>query len=588
MMRCAAPALGVLLALQGLSACKQTPTRVPPPPSEPTGDTATETDTDEPIEVDETFLALPATQPVDNGRFATSDTCRECHSNATSSTAMRDESGNGVAPYDLWEASMMANAARDPLWRAVVSVEVAETPGAADLIGERCMSCHAPMGATDADLLGEVKPRYPAGLTDGSERSNLALDGASCTLCHQIEPDNLGLPESWKGNYIIAGEQKAYGPHPNPNTSYMTAAGWTPEDSTHIDDAELCATCHTLITDAMEPDGTLNGAQLVEQAPFLEMKNSDSASSTCQSCHFPKRGIDNSNIITDIARSPQGTDYPDLTTRTLGRHELIGGNTLIPQLFRDYNDILQPRASPEAFDVKIQRARTQLQTNTASIAIEQLDVENGVLSFRTYADPLTGHKFPTGIPLRRAWVQVRVFDGASQLVFSSGTYDTLGRILDGNGDVQPFEAAGGPIPPNQDLITDPDQVQIYQAVMADMSGAPTYRLLRGASFLKDNRLLPRGWSPLNPNIDLIAPQGIEGDGDYTNGGDRVRFEIDVSGRTGPYVIEAQLLYQTLGNRWAEEIFAVGTDETIALQKMLLTADRRPEIVAQITASHGGN
>ena len=588
MMRCGAPGLWLILGLQGLSACKGIPPVPTPPTTDNTADTASETDTDVPVVIDETFLALPATQPVDNGRFATADTCAECHSNATSSIAMRDESGNGVAPFDLWEASMMANSARDPLWRAVVSVEVAETPGAADLIGERCMSCHAPMGATDAALTSEAQPRYPMGLVDGSERSNLALDGASCTLCHQIEPDNLGSPDSWKGNYVVANQQIAYGPHANPNTTYMSAAGWTPSDSTHMDDAELCATCHTLITDALEPDGTLNGGQLVEQAPYLEMKNSLSATSTCQSCHFPKRGVDNSNISSPIARAPDGSDYPDLINRTLGRHELIGGNTLIPQLFRDYNDILNPRASPEAFDVKIQRARLQLQTNTAALSIEDLDVSNGTMTFRTYADPLTGHKFPTGIPLRRAWIQVRVFDGASNLVFSSGTYDTLGRILDGSGSVQPFEFAGGPIPPNETVITSPDQVQIYQAVMADMSGAPTYRLLRGASFLKDNRLLPRGWSQNNLNIDLIAPQGVEGDTDYTTGGDRLDFQIDVSNTSGPFIVEAQLLYQTLGNRWAEEIFAVGTDEVIALERMLQTADRRPEIVATITASHGGN
>jgi hypothetical protein len=266
----------------------------------------------------------------------------------------------------------------------------------------------------------------------------------------------------------------------------------------------------------------------------------------------------------------------------------VGGNTLIPQLFRDYNDILNPRASPAAFDEKILRARQQLQNATAQLSIEQLSVQDGTLSFRTYADPLTGHKFPTGIPLRRAWIQVRVFDGAQNLVFASGTYDSLGRILDGQGNVQPFELAGGPIPPNENVITSPDQVQIYQAVMADLSGQPTYRLLRGASFLKDNRLLPRGWSSLHQNVPLIAPAGVEGDTDYTTEGDRVTFEIDVSSTSGPYIIEAQLLYQTLGNRWAEEIFAVGTDETIALQKMLQTADRRPEIVATIVESHGGN
>ncbi|MEZ4319313.1 MAG: multiheme c-type cytochrome [Myxococcota bacterium] len=568
-----------------LVACKGLP---PEPPTPVVPHTGADTADSDPVVIDETYLALPATQSVDNGRFATADTCAECHSNSSTSTAMRDASGNEVGPYDLWQASMMANAARDPIWRAVVSVEVAETPGAADLIGERCMSCHAPMGATDAQLENEPKPRYPSGLTDGSERANLGLDGASCTLCHQIEPDNLGQPSSWKGGYIVTGEQVAYGPHPNPNTSYMQAAGWTPTQASHITSAELCATCHTLITDALEPDGTPNGGSLVEQAPYLEMKNSSNATSTCQDCHFPKRGVDQSNIVTPIARNPNGANYSDLTSRTLSRHELIGGNTLVPQLFRDNHDILNPRAPAEAFDEKILRARAQLQSATAVVTIENLAVASGTLSFRAYADPLTGHKFPTGIPLRRAWMRVRVYDGASELVFISGNYDSTGRITNTSGTPLPFELAGGPIAPNENLITSEDQVQIYETVMQDIDGAPTFRLLHGAGFLKDNRLLPRGWSVTNTNIDLIAPQGVSGDPDYTTEGDRITYQIDVSGRPGPFLVEAQLLYQPLGQRWAEEIFAVETPETIALKAMLESADRRPEVIATITASHGGN
>jgi len=265
---------------------------------------------------------------------------------------------------------------------------------------------------------------------------------------------------------------------------------------------------------------------------------------------------------------------------------MVGGNTLVPQMFRDHNEVLNPAAPPEAFDTKIIRARQQLQSATAVISIEQPQLNGTQLSFTTYADPLTGHKFPTGIPLRRAWIRTRVYDAANNLVFASGEFDSTGRILDSSGNVQPFELAGGPEAPHQDSISSPDQVQIYEAVMMNQAGEPTYRLLRGAGYIKDNRLLPRGWSLNNADLELIAPSGVDGDPDYTTEGDRVSWQVDTTGYTGPYLIEATLLYQTLGNRWAEEILAVETPETLALKIMLDTSDRRPEIIAMITAFGG--
>lgn len=553
----------------------------PPTPPASTADTA---DTDPSVWTNP--LALPPTGTVDNGRFATSGACASCHSNHPSATAMRDVNGQGVAPYDLWQASMMANAARDPVWRAVVSAEIAATPGAAALIGERCMNCHAPMAATDASLVQDGPPGLST-LTAGTERSNLALDGASCTLCHQIEPDNLGQTSSWKGNYIVRGDQKAYGPHSNPNTAYMGATGWIPTEGDHSTTPELCATCHTLITEALEPDGTPNGGSLVEQSPFLEMRNSESANSSCQNCHMPPFGAGQASILTRIARQESGADYADLPNRSMTRHLLVGGNTLVPQLFREFHDVLQPNAPPEAFDAKIVAARAQLQTNTASVFVQNAQKSGNSLTFRARVDLRTGHKFPTGIPLRRAWLKATVRDGTGTPVFTSGGYDSQGRILASAGVLQSFEQAGGPIAPHRDMVVAQEEVVVYEAVMKDLSGAPTFLLLRGAGWLKDNRLLPPGWSPANQNIALIAPAGVEDDLDYTTGGDLVDYTVDVSGRTGPFTVELELLYQPVSARYAEELFTADTPETRALRDMLEAVDRRPEIVAVASASVAG-
>lgn len=109
---------------------------------------------------DPELLALAPGFPVENGRFSTSDACAPCHDHAPGATAMRDDLGRGIAPFDLWQSSMMANAARDPLWRAVVSAAIAATPSAAEAIGNKCNTCHSPWQAPTLILQANRPPRW--------------------------------------------------------------------------------------------------------------------------------------------------------------------------------------------------------------------------------------------------------------------------------------------------------------------------------------------------------------------------------------------------------------------------------------------
>ena len=73
---------------------------------------------------------LPAPRSAENERFLTADRCALCHDSSPNARALRDAQGDSVAPYDLWESTIMANAARDPIFRAALSVERAATPAA--------------------------------------------------------------------------------------------------------------------------------------------------------------------------------------------------------------------------------------------------------------------------------------------------------------------------------------------------------------------------------------------------------------------------------------------------------------------------
>ena len=179
------------------------------------------------------------------------------------------------------------------------------------------------------------------------------------------------------------------------------------------------------------------------------------------------------------------------------------------------------------------------------------------------------------------WLEVR--DAADQIVFRSGAHDERGRLLDGAGQVLASEFAGGPVEPHRDELTHEDQAQIWEAVMADIDGAPTYRLLRGSTYYKDNRLLPPGWDPQLANA-AIAAVGVDGDLDFAAAGDTVDFVVSAPNDAGPYQIEARLYYQPLSPRFLAELFALDGPRIRAFEAMLALAEVSPEQLASAQVS----
>lgn len=558
-----------------LSACD-------PPEITPT-DSDADTDTDTgPSRV----LPLAPASPVENGDFSTADTCSACHANASSSDSMEDDVGRPVSPFELWQSSMMANAARDPLWRAVVSVEVAATPNAALAIEQKCTSCHTPMAARSAALNSQPLPGMQV-LTAGTDPTQLALDGVSCTVCHQIEADGLGTEGSFSGNFTIDGRGVLFGPYTNPFSNPMVSrSGFTPTPATHLGDSGLCATCHTLTTETLAPDGTPTGGHVVEQSPYLEWQLSDFAATTsCQDCHMPTDSEDGVPISTRIARNPNGGDFGPTSARSpYRRHLLVGGNTLIPSILRDFATELAPLAPVRALDATLAAAREQLSERTATVTLSGLARQGDSLVFDAEIQVLAGHRFPTGIPLRRAWLRSKVTDGSGAVVYESGRWDTAGRLIDASGMVLPSELPAGPIPVHVDQVRDATQVPIYEGVMADASGDPTFLLLRGEGWVKDDRLLPRGFDTVAAAALEIAPVGVAGDLDFTGGGDTVHYTLDLPGATGPFTVEVELVYQVLSARWAAEIFTANTPETNSFRTMYDASARGPERVSIATAT----
>lgn len=524
-------------------------------------------------------------------QFELAEECALCHSASERSSALRDARGRIVAPYDLWRGTMMAHASKDPLFRAQMAVEVASFPeGTRRAVESECMRCHAPLGYTEA--IDREEPA-DARLLDPEHRLYwLAMDGVSCTLCHQIVPDNFGEPSSFSGHYLLNDDGLEYGPHAGPFANPMIAhVGFVPTYGPHITVSGHCATCHTLFTNTLDEDGEPTGHRLAEQVPYLEWRASafsterDAPSAIardCQGCHVPTTDVDGQPIRTRIARNPRGGDFPPLEERApVGRHVFVGGNTLVPAILRDHGEELGVDAPAEALDAVLAATREQLETRTARVRIAALERVGGRLQVTVSVQNLAGHKVPTGQPIRRAWLRFEARDAAGKALFASGRHDARGVLLDGVGEVLPSERPGGPIQPHRQIIDDPAQVQIYESVMGDPTGKPTFRLMGGARYLKDNRLLPRGWDPLPEDAPHIRPVGPEEEeADFRGGFDRVLYAFAVPEGTKEVHVEVALLYQTLGSRARAELLRHELPAVQRLAGYLKDRDLRPVPLAR--------
>ncbi len=149
-----------------------------------------------------------------------------------------------------------------------------------------------------------------------------------------------------------------------------------------------------------------------------------------------------------------------------------------------------------------------------------------------------------------------VRDASGRTVFESGALRPDGSIDGNDNDADParFE-------PHYAEIDRADQVQIYESIMVGQDGRPTTGLLTGVRYTKDNRLLPDGFDKATAPGDVAVHGGASDDSNFLAGGDRVRYAIDVGSARGPFSVTAELWYQPIGFRWAENLREYDAPET---------------------------
>lgn len=481
--------------------------------------------------------------------FATSDRCIACHQGVTTTE------GVGVSIGHDWRASMMANSARDPYWKAAVRREIMDYPEAAAEIETQCARCHMPMASVAAEEGEGIVAVFANGRspTVSDESAALAADGVSCTVCHRISDAGLGTPESFSGGFLIdrsspPGGPPVFGPfEPDAGGAGImhSATGFQPKESSHIQSSELCASCHTLFTHAVRPGGE-QGPEFPEQVPYLEWQASSFAGrQSCQDCHMPE--VDEEVPVTRVLGRPR----PNVS-----RHVFRGGNFFMLRMLERYGAELQVAALPAELALAAQRTEEHLRSATASVAVSNPARQDDRLSFDVEVRNRAGHKFPTGYPSRRAWLHVTVTAADGRSVFESGAIGTDGRV---SGD--DHDEDGSAYEPHYAEITSPDQVQVYQSVMLDRAGRVTTGLASAESWAKDNRLLPEGFDAAIAG-DRAAVRGTaRSDDDFGPGGDVVRYSIAVDPSAGPFAVTARLRFQPVGYRWAENLAAYDAFET---------------------------
>ena len=526
-----------------------------------------------------TPVALPAARGLEpsialssaafnEAHFAGSQTCSTCHNDDRQGdqAEMVDSTGRNVSIGRAWESSTMANSARDPYWHAVAARELAQFPSQAQKINDTCTRCHAPMANELARKEGFDIQIFDAGseedgtfvqgfLSMNSSEAvfNHAMDGVSCTLCHQIaDTGNLGTFESMTGGYEILfspvmDERPAYGQYANPDVAYMrTQVEFIPAFAAHMSTSETCATCHNLNTTPLDPNGDpVEGvSHFAEQAMYTEWQFSDynvggPQEQTCQQCHMPR--VDQPIPIASGGNAIDRADFAE--------HTFLAANTVMQQMMDNYRTEL---GIPETVDFQesIERNRAFL-AQSADVNITNTSVDGETLLIDVQVVNNAGHKLPSGYHSRRAWLHVLVTDNSGAVIYENGRMNPDGSIEGVANDINPFT-----FEPHHNVIDDPTQVQVYQAITSDATGNLTHSLLAATGYLKDNRLTPAGFDKNAVPADIEVVGLATGDDNFNNGVDVLQYQIPTSGVAGPLNVVVELMYQPFGFGHLQELFSL--------------------------------
>jgi hypothetical protein len=446
------------------------------------------------------------------------------------------------------------------------------------------------------------------------------------------------LENSITGNFHLGPKGDIYGPFKdNEVAPYVMehATGIKPKHGEFLKSSQLCGTCHTVALPAIDHplkehelakvDEVRQGQTVnlfkkchhhIEQATYLEWLNSEyeneihpknPKAKSCQDCHMAnglvdeRHGIQIPQLRTRIA-AVQDTTYPEaenlaphdqlnvrLRENGYRRHNFAGLNAFLVELFRQHDDVLGVRKTDFMTGSKLDAENTVAAiARTAKHDVADLQVTAspdgpGRLTAKVLVKNKVGHRFPSGVGFRRAFLEVVVVRPAGggrpeEILWGSGRTNDLGVLVGPDGQPLPTESfepdpATGKqrFQPHHEVIDSESQVQVYETLVKNAKGEFTTSFVRGCETVKDNRLLPRGWKKDGPGpvlkgrfLEATHPDSVTAtDPRYADGSgtDEVTYRValpaglDSSG----LAVRVTLYYQALPPYYLQNLFATAPD-----------------------------
>ena len=476
-----------------------------------------------------------------------------------------------------------------------------------------------------------------------SKYGALARDGVSCAVCHRMQPRPQPegdtrpylqhfLETSTSGNFHLGPPGEIYGPFKDDEIApYVMehATGMKPKHGEFLRSSQMCGTCHTVSlpavdmpADAKHPADELNAAQTVplfqkfhhhvEQATYLEWLNSEyenevnrqnPKAKSCQDCHMPsglkdeKHKLDIPQLKTRIA-AVQDATYPDaenlaphkdldVRLRETGyrRHNFGGLNVFLVEMFNQFDDVLGVRktdfmtGSKQGLPHAVESMAKTAREDTATVQVAAGTDGPNKLTAKVVVTNKTGHRFPTGVGFRRAFLELMVVEASTErVVWVSGRANELGVLVGPDG--QPLSTEFFDRDPatgeqryqkHHEVITSQDQVQVYETLLCNAKGDLSTSFVRGCRTVKDNRLLPKGWKADGPGGGLTGRYlkathpgaDTAGDPRYADGSgsDEVTYRVELPAGVdaSKLRVRATLYYQAMPPYYLRNLFTTAPD-----------------------------
>ena len=438
--------------------------------------------------------------------------------------------------------------------------------------------------------LREYLATWPGHDAAKAKFGGLSRDGISCTTCHHMSAEDLGKSgKTFTGNFREGPEDVIFGPfETNIATEPMKLSlGITPEFSDHLTKSELCGSCHAIYLPVFDNQGNLRPGKPAgfEQTTYLEWLNSayniendnfpPRVWRTCQECHMRDDFVyvdDHGDLVTvtlakERIANVEDETFPDadfrqdlnLEYRDYKRHTFYGLNVFLNAFFQQFplllgvwqQDYMDPSVTAPQLTAR-EEALLIARYATARIDVHDVTIDSSKneLKADVTVTSQAGHKLPSGVGFRRAFIEFQVLDASGKAIWASGRTSDVGVLQNGLEDqdlpseflqAAPNTACPLPYQPHHQEITQPCQVQIYEELAQDSDHRFTTSFIHRYYHVKDNRLLPKGYRTVGEDNQpaYCAPWCSE-----PNPDGRAKDDPDYNG-TGPHGVAGKdsLIYR---------------------------------------------